>query len=104
VLRHAHASAVTIAFANDGAHLVVTVHDNGTGIPPAHERRPGSFGLRGIHERAAQLNGTFEIGRDRNHGTIATLRVPLAVLSGPHPSVRKELYQHQEDHENPVGR
>jgi len=99
VLRHAQASAVTLAFAEDEGQLTVTVQDNGTGILPEHAHRRDSYGLRGIHERAAQLSGTFEIGRDRTQGTIATLRVPLIILS---PSMPARPYP--EDHENPINR
>ena len=102
VLRHAQAMAVTITFAQDGQTLTVIVQDNGTGIRPTDGTHRGSFGLKGIRERAALLNGTFVIGRNRDEGTIATLRVPLVVLSLP-PSVTPQR-PHPENHENPVGR
>ncbi len=100
VLRHAQAMAVTVSFASEGTTLTVTVHDNGSGIEPEHERHHHSFGLKGISERAALLGGTFAIGPSPVEGTAATLHIPMSVLSPaslPHPP-------HQEDHENPVGR
>lgn len=100
VLRHARAMAVTITFAHDGPQLVVTVEDNGTGISTADSTRHDSYGLKGISERAALLGGTFAIGPSPAEGTVATLRIPLSVLS-PAPLQHPP---HQEDHENPVGR
>ena len=100
VLRHAQAMAVTVSFAVEGPTLTVTVHDNGSGIAPEQERHQTSFGLKGISERAALLGGTFAIGPSPAEGTVATLRIPMSVLSpAPLPPT-----PHQEDHENPVGR
>ena len=89
-----------ITFAHDGPQLVVTVEDNGTGISTADSTRHDSYGLKGISERAALLGGTFAIGPSPAEGTVATLRIPLSVLS-PAPLQHPP---HQEDHENPVGR
>lgn len=100
VLRHAQAMAVAVSFAAEGPTLTVTVHDNGSGIAPEQERHHNSFGLKGISERAALLGGTFAIGPSPAEGTVATLRIPMSVLSlTPLPPP-----PHQEDHENPVGR
>lgn len=103
ILKHARAMAVTITCAEDGGMLGVTVQDNGTGLIPHEETRQDSFGLRGISERAALLGGTFSIGPNQDDGTIATLRVPLVVLS-PAPPPTPLSRPDSEDHEDSLSR
>jgi PAS domain S-box-containing protein len=103
ILKHAQAMAVTITCAEDGGMLRVTVQDNGTGGIPHEEARQDSFGLRGISERAALLGGTFSIGPNQDDGTIATLRVPLVVLS-PAPLLTPLSRPDSEDHEDSLSR
>ncbi|MFD4511769.1 GAF domain-containing sensor histidine kinase, partial [Streptomyces sp. NPDC058457] len=51
IARHAHADRAEIVLATDGRELVLTVRDNGVGIPPDGRRS----GLRNMAERAAEL-------------------------------------------------
>jgi signal transduction histidine kinase len=76
--RHAGASRVDVAVAiegtgHDGRDLVVTVRDDGAGIPPG-ERRSG---LANMADRAAQLGGSMRAGPADGGGTELTWRVPL---------------------------
>lgn len=90
VLRHAQATEVSIAFAQQDNWLTVTVHDDGAGIDVDRLRGSLSFGLKGIEERTSLLGGTFVIGRHASRGTVAELRVPLAVVAAHQvePSLR----------------
>ena len=79
-LRHSHATQIEINLARQGAEaagkLVITVADNGVGLP-AIWSRPGHFGLRGLTERVEHLGGQLSI---RNHtpcGAILTASIPL---------------------------
>ncbi len=45
--------------------VVVTVADDGVGMPP-QGMPPGHFGLRGLAERVAHLGGFFEVGAQRS--------------------------------------
>lgn len=104
VLRHARAMAVAISLTRTQDLLTVVVYDNGTGITPDHQTRHDSFGLKGITERAALLDGTFTIAPHPSEGTIATLRIPMAVLLPPPSTATYPSRLAQEGHENPVGR
>ncbi|MEU6200835.1 GAF domain-containing protein [Streptomyces sp. NPDC047061] len=56
IARHARADRTEIVLVTDGRELVLTVRDNGVGIP-ADGRRSG---LRNMAERAAELGGRLE--------------------------------------------
>ena len=58
--------------------MIVTVIDDGVGLPAGSWSRPGHFGLRGLTERVEHLGGRFEV-RDREpHGVSLTAEIPLA--------------------------
>jgi len=80
VLRHARAREVRIGVTSREGGLLVTVSDDGVGLPPASERRPHSLGLLGMRERATALGGTFDISANATGGTIVTVRLPSARL------------------------
>lgn len=64
-LRHARASVVEITLSYDDATVRLTVRDDGPGFDPATAQAAGShFGLRGMKERASQMNGEFRLGPD----------------------------------------
>ena len=64
-VRHAHARVVTVSVSVRGAEVVVTVTDDGIGIPPAVERS----GLENLRARAVELGGTFAVGAASPRGT-----------------------------------
>ena len=74
-VRHGKAAHISICGTLDKSGLSFTVADDGGGFDPA--RRPGlsegHFGLQGISERVARLDGTFSIVSTPGHGTTATL-------------------------------
>jgi two-component system sensor histidine kinase UhpB len=76
-LRHAQASRVDINVQSDAHRIVVTVTDNGIGLP-ADWSRPGHFGLRGLAERIEHLGGKFTVGNCPSHGVRLTAEIPLA--------------------------
>jgi len=77
VARHARATRVEIALAREGDWVVLTVRDNGVGIDAVGQRKPQSFGLRGIRERALSLGGEIAIVGEPGAGTTLAARIPL---------------------------
>jgi len=76
VVRHSGASSVQVRLATDGNDLVLTVHDNGTGI--ATGARPGSgIGLVSMRERATALGGHLKIAGVPGAGTTIEVTLPL---------------------------
>jgi two-component system sensor histidine kinase UhpB len=78
VQRHAAATTVTVSVHRDGGALVVTVADDGRGIPAEAAEGTISLGLLGMRARAALIGGTIEVRGTPGAGTVLTLRVPEA--------------------------
>lgn len=82
VRKHADASsvAVTVAPAPGGADpggvVTLTVHDNGVGFAP--EPSGSGFGLAGMRERLALVNGSLEVSSGKGATTL-NVRVPSGV-------------------------
>jgi two-component system sensor histidine kinase UhpB len=76
-LRHAHPSRVDVEVRSDLQRIVVTVIDDGVGLP-AEWSRPGHFGLRGLTDRVTQLGGSFTVSNDARGGARLTAEIPLA--------------------------
>lgn len=71
-VRHAQAGRVEVDLAASDARIVLTVTDDGVGIPAGGRRS----GLENLRERAAQLGGTFTAGPGPSGGTVAVWSVP----------------------------
>lgn len=75
VCRHAHATRTDVALQTDGREVVLTVSDNGVGLPPDGRRS----GLANISERAQQLGGELELTCPSGGGTSLVWRVPVQI-------------------------
>jgi PAS domain S-box-containing protein len=78
VARHSGAHSVEIRLRREPGSLVLEVRDDGAGIASDVAESPGSMGLRGIQERAAQLGGEASIIGGAT-GTAVFVAVPVAV-------------------------
>ncbi len=78
VARHARATSVLATVTRDADDLVLTVRDNGIGMPDAPTH---SSGIDDIVRRAADLGGTARWSTADGGGTVLEWRVPLR--SGP---------------------
>jgi two-component system, NarL family, sensor histidine kinase UhpB len=76
-LRHASASRIVVSVRVEAARLVVRVDDNGVGVSAGWDQ-PGHYGVRGMRERAAALQGSFELGAGQDGGTQVIARLPVA--------------------------
>ncbi|MGH8299084.1 MAG: histidine kinase [Steroidobacteraceae bacterium] len=83
-LRHAYPSRVDVELRADPRCLVVTVTDDGAGLPE-NWSRPGHFGLRGLGERVGHLGGTLTLRKGDRRGTLLAAEIPLAALSRVSP-------------------
>jgi len=61
VARHAQATHVHIRLEESGEHVSLQVRDNGRGITDVEQSGPKAFGLLGMHLRAQQQGGAFDI-------------------------------------------
>ena len=75
-LRHSVASQVDVELADVGDDLVVTVRDNGVGMPP---RVSAGVGMRSMQERAAEVGGHVDVSPTPGGGTTVTAYLPREV-------------------------
>ena len=75
-LRHANAEHVMIDVSSTADRMIVTVTDDGVGLP-AQWSRPGHFGLRGLSERVEHLGGKLQVRNHEPHGVSLTAEIPL---------------------------
>ncbi len=71
-VRHAQASVVDVSIAVRGALVVVTVRDDGVGMPDTDRRS----GLANLAARARERGGEFQIEPVEPHGTLVRWSVP----------------------------
>lgn len=76
VIRHASATTCRIGVRTGEGRLVLTIRDDGVGMPSEHERRSGT---RNIADRASDLDGTASWELPPDGGTLLTWSVPLPV-------------------------
>jgi len=81
-LRHGRASRVQVELRRDGDAALLTVTDDGEGLP-AVPTPSGHHGLRWLAERAEGLGGTFRIADRAPRGVQLQLRLPLQPAEAP---------------------
>jgi signal transduction histidine kinase len=82
VSKHAQATAVHIDLSDREGVLTLEVNDNGQGMDAQALRKAKSFGLLGLKERAAKVDGWLDISTSPR-GTSVILSVPLDTVSHP---------------------
>jgi two-component system sensor histidine kinase UhpB len=73
-VRHSHASEVTVALRYSGGDLLLSVKDNGEGLP---EHVIAGGGLTGMRERAMLIGAALDIESSPGAGVKMTLRLAL---------------------------
>lgn len=79
-LRHANPTEIDVDIACTETRVVVTVTDNGVGLPEDW-MRPGRFGLRGLRERAEHVHGTLTVS-DRKGANARGVQVRAEIPLG----------------------
>jgi len=84
IVKHAEATLVKVTLCLEGAHVVLRVHDDGIGFDPdslaadAGDRAAmGGYGILGMQERVALLDGKMTIRSGPGEGTEITVAVPI---------------------------
>jgi PAS domain S-box-containing protein len=77
VARHAQASRVDVAIEHGDSQVTVRVRDDGVGFSLEESRKPNSFGLLGLRERAALLGGEALVTSAPGRGTHIEVRFPV---------------------------
>lgn len=79
---HAHATEGSVELHYSSDTLMLMIEDNGVGFAlDEASRKGGHYGLLGMQERASMIDATLEIVSRPGHGTVVTLRVPIAPIA-----------------------
>ena len=76
VAKHAKASRVEVVIGAEHDAITVTVRDDGVGFSTSDPRKPQSYGLLGVRERAYLLGGETRIISAPDGGTEIEVRLP----------------------------
>jgi signal transduction histidine kinase len=77
IVRHANAANAWIAMECQDERILLTVRDDGPGLPKGVERKRLSHGILGMRQRITSLGGEFAIDSPAGGGTVIRVRVPL---------------------------
>jgi signal transduction histidine kinase len=80
-MKHAAARSVTVRIRAEGAHVEVTVTDNGRGFDPHGVCDTGGLGLLSMRARVQRLGGALTIRSQPGQGTTVTVRVDSREVS-----------------------
>jgi signal transduction histidine kinase len=72
IAKHAKASRVEIDLQQDGAELMLRIHDNGRGFDQ-NQTTPGHYGLQMMQERADNVGAQLTLMSQPDHGTEITV-------------------------------
>ncbi|MEM7373351.1 MAG: sensor histidine kinase [Bacteroidota bacterium] len=75
VIRHAHASEISLAIHCEEEWLILAFEDNGIGFDPS--QRGGGMGIKSLVARAKDMNGTFQINSTFGQGTKISISLPV---------------------------
>jgi PAS domain S-box-containing protein len=82
-LKHAGAKQITIRLASVNGDTVLSVMDDGIGLPSGGINEPKGMGLRIMQYRARMIGATLDIRNGANGGAIVTCFFPAAELTAP---------------------
>jgi PAS domain S-box-containing protein len=82
VAKHARATRVEVVIAREDGAISVSVRDDGVGFDPTASRKPRSYGLLGVRERAYLLGGETRIHSTPGGGTEIEVRLPVESAGG----------------------
>lgn len=80
-VKHADATVVTIAIAEEAGRIELRVADDGRGFDP--EAPSEGFGLLGMRERAALVGGELTVASRLGGGTAIRTQLPLGAATAP---------------------
>jgi signal transduction histidine kinase len=82
-IKHSHAERIEISLELAQGMIVLTIRDNGRGLPGDDERRSSGMGLLTMSHRARMIGGTLTLTPDPLGGTIVQCHAPDI---SPHPT------------------
>lgn len=82
-VRHARCTTITVELARAGGELVLTISDDGTGLPASPARRPPGMGLHSMSHRAEAIGAFLSINPRDGGGTVVRCALPETTETRP---------------------
>jgi len=76
-VRHAAASRIEVQLIYEAARVSLRVEDDGRGFATSANGRPGHYGIRGMQERAGEIDGALVLESTPGAGTRVMIEVPV---------------------------
>jgi len=81
IAKHADAEQVEISIIikreYENETLMLSINDDGQGLNAGFKTKQGSYGLKGMHERAIALGGNLTVKSENNKGVQLQIKIPL---------------------------
>jgi signal transduction histidine kinase len=82
IAKHAQAKSVNIELFADISNVTLEITDDGVGLAADSQAKSSAYGLLGMRERAASLNGWLDVNSAPGRGTSLMLSLPLETSTG----------------------
>jgi signal transduction histidine kinase len=76
-VRHAAASRIEVQLIYEAARVSLRVEDDGRGFVTGTNGRPGHYGIRGMQERAGEIDAALVLESTPGAGTRVMIEVPV---------------------------
>lgn len=74
IIKHSNATKSSVSIIRDHKTVLITIWDNGVGIP---KNKTEGLGLSGISERVKLYKGELVVESDKNRGTLIVITLPI---------------------------
>jgi signal transduction histidine kinase len=101
ISKHARAKRVTIDLSLVRGVLSIEVSDDGRGLTPDALAKAGSFGIRGLRERAETVGGWVDLSSSAGAGTTIILSVPVSQAQRVRAAVMAQVDDDDKDEHDP---
>lgn len=85
-VRHARCTTITVELARTADELVLTITDDGAGLPASPARRPPGMGLHSMNHRAEAIGAFLSISPRDGGGTVVRCALPEPTIAAPSES------------------
>ncbi|NOT99992.1 MAG: HAMP domain-containing protein [Gallionella sp.] len=77
IIRHSGASKVEVNLHHENEMIILTISDNGCGLPEGHAIAPTSYGMLGMRERVEQMQGKINFSNLPEGGLCVRVTLPF---------------------------
>jgi PAS domain S-box-containing protein len=78
ISKHSQAKQGDVSLVSNGGSVMLTVMDDGIGLPPGAENGNLGLGLVNMRERVRWVNGTLSLSSEFRRGTQVTIQIPVS--------------------------